>query len=254
MHAKQQHLHAATRQGLERLGAAFVSLLVTRLDAGKVKYYELWNEANGMGFYTGTQGRNSSRSRPLRTPSSSRSIPPPSWSRLRRAALSRARRLGSRAISRWSGAKYASACGAHGYPTYTLTPVSVSRATELAEVGLDPPDVSRVFARRATRIGLAGKPSRDVAKDRGGPTSTSPIRPSRLRGSRDTKSCRRAPRRASTSQPRTGIAWGPGTPSDYGSIANPDNSPSPAGVAFVEVYDWLVGASIAALHAEPPTD
>lgn len=232
---------------------SFVSLLATRY-AGKVRYYEIWNEANGPGFYTGTV---------------------PQLVALAQAAYGAIKAADPNAIvvaptasgayakaTAWlasylqaGGAQWADACGAHAYPTYATVPFPFPEKDDNQNGSI----VQRLTAFRQTcdANGLAGK-ALVMSEGSWGPNAYL------MNEAQRTAWLARYEILQASAAPALDLvatywyAWGPeGTSSDggvtgYGSVTAADYTPAPSGIALGQIHEWLVGASLS--PCAPSTD
>jgi hypothetical protein len=220
----------------------FVKTIVTRY-RGKVQYWEIWNEANGHGFWTGTQAELVALAKAAY----------PIIHAIDPAAIVVAPTASGpmQSATAWldgyfaaGGAAYADACGAHGYPTQ-VSPLPFPE-TE----GSNGAILTRLRAFRATcdAHGLAGKPLL-MSEGSWGENmylTDSAEQVAFLARYVLLQAGARAELNLAASY---WYAYGYGGPTAFGNIANMDGSPTPAGVAYGEVYGWLAEKALAACVA-----
>lgn len=232
---------------------SFVSLLATRY-AGKVRYYEIWNEANGPGFYTGTVQQLVALAQAAygaikaADPSAIVVAPTASGAYAKATAW-----LAS--YFQAGGAQWADACGAHAYPTYATVPFPFPEKDDDQNGSI----LQRLTAFRQTcdAAGLSGKPL-VMSEGSWGPNAYLMNEAERVAW------LARYEILQASAAPTLGLAatywyaWGPeGTTSDggvtgYGSVTAPDYTPAPSGIALGQIHEWLVGAAVS--PCAPSTD
>ena len=224
----------------------FVSLVAKRY-AGKVRYYEIWNEANGAGFYTGTVQQLAALAQAaygaIKAADPSAIVVAPTASGYYAKATAW---LDS--YFKAGGAQWADACGAHAYPTYSNVPFPFPEEDDNQNGSI----VQRLQAFRATcdANGLAGKPL-VMSEGSWGPNAYLLDEPTRAAWLARYLIAQASAAPSLNLVATYWYAWGPqGTAPDggavgYGSIANPDGSATTAGAAYGQVYAWLVGSDVA---------
>ncbi|HVY49517.1 MAG TPA: hypothetical protein VHB21_26675, partial [Minicystis sp.] len=216
----------------------FVSEIVNRY-RGKVAVWEIWNEANGPSFYTGTQAQLvalAAAAYPIVHHVDPKAIV---------AAPSTSGSLQS--VETWlagylaaGGAAYADACTAHGYPAQQ-TPLPFPE-TESSNGAI----LTRLRGVRQVcdQNGLMGKPlymsegswgQNEHLTDPDAQVAFLARYELLQAGARDELSLAGS----------YWYAWGHGTGAQYGSIANQDGSATPAGAAYGQVFRWVVGKRLA---------
>ena len=221
----------------------FVTAVVNHyngVQAPHIKYYELWDEANQSTFWTGTQAQLVSLAQaayPIIHQDAASLLLTPSVT----GNLSVANTW-MQGYLQAGGNKYADGGTFHGYLSPNGTspyPFPEDNTSSYGDI------VTRANTFRATfdANGLAGKPMFDSEGSWGQSNITDP----------DQQAAWLA--RWYILQAGAGVSaaywfsWGDsnlgGTSGQqWGAIANPDGTPNQAGIAYGQVYDWLVGATI----------
>jgi hypothetical protein len=230
----------------------FVTAVVNHYNGAQaphIKYYELWNEANDATFWTGTQAQLVALAQAaypiIHSDPGAILLAPSVTGNLSQAAA------WLQGYLQAGGSQYADGGTFHGYlsPTGAVPYPFPEDTSSFGDI------VTRAAAFRSAldQNGLAGKPMFDTEGSWGKANITDP----------DQQAAWLA--RWYILQASAGVSavywftWGdsnlpPDPTQQWGLISNPDGTPTSAGVAYGQVYAWLVGATISSPCAKSADD
>jgi hypothetical protein len=245
--------------------SAFVANLAAHFNgvtAPRVRYYEIWNEADTPGFWTGTPAQLVALAQvayPMLHGGSTMVLAPSVVGDLRTPTSTAAAWLAQYLAA--GGSMYADGGGFHGYvgaaatenvPNYPLpenepTPQQCATMPALCHGTI----VEQVATVRAVLDagGLAAKPMFDTE---GGWGVTSHVPASDTQIAWITHYFILQASLAATNQigHASWFAWGGGSAQEWGTIEDDARQPTAAGQAYAVVHDWLVGAAVSPCSAD----